>query len=116
MDKWPQLSVQNKIDRMPKNASCKRWDTLVFFLRLDLIAGCSSANTLRIQRLEFGREQLTKGPNVIRYACRHRWCALPPAGLIAPWRVRSCSGNGFLPQTHVNGLAYPPRAWKRTTR
>src|SRR5262245_8113558 len=43
--------------------------------------GCSSANTLRIQRLEFGREQLTKGPNVIRYACRHRWRALPPAGL-----------------------------------
>ena len=28
MDKWPQLSVQNKTDRMPKNASCKRWDTL----------------------------------------------------------------------------------------
>ena len=27
MDKWPQLSVQHKTDRMPKNASCKRWDT-----------------------------------------------------------------------------------------
>src|SRR5262245_3594741 len=31
--------------------------------------GCSSANTLRIQRLEFGREKLTKGPDVIRQAC-----------------------------------------------
>ena len=40
---------------------------------------CSSANTLRIQRLKFGREKLTKGPDVIRHACRQRWCALPPA-------------------------------------
>src|SRR5262245_52360675 len=28
MDKWSQLSVQNKTERMPKNASCKRWDAL----------------------------------------------------------------------------------------
>ena len=26
-DKWPQLSGQSKTDLMPKNASCKRWDT-----------------------------------------------------------------------------------------
>ena len=32
MDKWPQLSVQNKIDLMPNNASCKRWDTLIFWV------------------------------------------------------------------------------------
>src|SRR5438874_8812725 len=46
--------------------------------------GCSSANTLRIQRLEFGREQLTKGPDVIRHACRHRRCLLPPSGTNRP--------------------------------
>src|SRR5204863_6776018 len=45
---------------------------------------CSSANTLRIQRLEFGREQLTKGPDVIRHACRHRRCLLPPSGTNRP--------------------------------
>ena len=28
-DKRPQLSVKNKTDLMPNNASCKRWDTLV---------------------------------------------------------------------------------------
>ena len=27
MDKRPQLSVNNKTDLMPNNASCKRWDT-----------------------------------------------------------------------------------------
>src|SRR6266576_3416502 len=40
----------------------------------------SSANTLRIQRLECGGEQLTKGPHVIRHACRQRRRALPPSG------------------------------------
>jgi hypothetical protein len=29
MDKWPQRLAKNKSDLMPKNASCKRWDTLV---------------------------------------------------------------------------------------
>src|SRR5712691_3879299 len=43
-------------------------------------ARCSSANTLRIQRLKFSREQLTKGPDMIRYTCRQRWRTLPPAG------------------------------------
>ena len=28
MDKWPQRLAKNKSDLMPKNASCKRWDTL----------------------------------------------------------------------------------------
>src|SRR6266702_1467613 len=28
-DKRPQLSVKNKTDLMPNNASCKRWDTLL---------------------------------------------------------------------------------------
>src|SRR5881397_4249085 len=41
---------------------------------------CSSANTLRIQRLEFDREKLPKGPDVIRHACRQRWRAIPPSG------------------------------------
>jgi hypothetical protein len=27
MDKRPQRSAKNKIDLMPKNALCKRWDT-----------------------------------------------------------------------------------------
>ena len=27
MDKRPQLLAKNKIDLMPNNASCKRWDT-----------------------------------------------------------------------------------------
>src|SRR5882724_3364390 len=45
----------------------------------DRLSRCSSANTLRIQRLKFGREKLTKGPDVIRHACRQRWCALQPA-------------------------------------
>ena len=29
MDKRPQRLAKNKTDLMPKNASCKRWDTLV---------------------------------------------------------------------------------------
>src|SRR5437773_2595952 len=41
--------------------------------------GCSSANTLRIQRFKCGREQLPKGPDVIRHAGGHRWRALPPS-------------------------------------
>src|SRR5262249_25095291 len=63
-------------------------------------ARCSSANTLRIQRLEFGCEQLTKGPNVIRHACRHRCCALPPPGLN---RAVACTlvQRQRLPQAHV---------------
>ncbi len=36
--------------------------------------------TLRIQRLKFGCEQLTKGPDMIRYPCRQCWRALSPAG------------------------------------
>ena len=40
---------------------------------------CSSANTLRIQWLEFGREKLTKGPHMFSQARRHRRCALPPS-------------------------------------
>jgi hypothetical protein len=28
IDKWPQRLAKNKTDLMPKNASCKRWDTL----------------------------------------------------------------------------------------
>jgi len=31
MDKWPQRLAKNKSDLMPKNASCKRWDTLTDF-------------------------------------------------------------------------------------
>src|SRR5262249_15104872 len=30
MDEWYQLSVPDKTERMPKNASCKRWDALCF--------------------------------------------------------------------------------------
>jgi hypothetical protein len=30
MDKRPQRFAKNKTDLMPKNASCKRWDTLIF--------------------------------------------------------------------------------------
>src|SRR5215510_1322383 len=61
---------------------------------------CSSANTLRIQRLEFGCEQLTKGPNVISQTCCHRWCALSPAGLN---RAAACTLVRWqrLPQAHV---------------
>jgi hypothetical protein len=29
-DKRPPLSVKNKTDLMPNNASCKRWDTPLF--------------------------------------------------------------------------------------
>ena len=46
---------------------------------LQLTTWCSLAITLRFQRLEFGREKLTKGPDVIRHACCHRRRALPPA-------------------------------------
>src|SRR5262245_22602113 len=65
-----------------------------------LAEGCSSANTLRIQRLEFGCEQLTKGPNVISQTCCHRWCALSPAGLN---RAAACTLVRWqrLPQAHV---------------
>src|SRR5213083_2036854 len=49
-----------------------------------LVFRCSLANTLRFQRLEFGREKLTKGPDMIRQACRHRWRALPPSGTNRP--------------------------------
>ena len=31
IDKRPQFSAKNKTDLMPKNASCKRWDTLLTF-------------------------------------------------------------------------------------
>src|SRR5215831_18113761 len=50
---------------------------------------CSSAKTLRIQRLDFGCEQLTKGPNVLRQPCCQRWWALAPAGLhrAAAWTL-----------------------------
>ena len=40
---------------------------------------CSLANTLRFQRLEFGRKKITQGPNVIRPACCHRQRSLPPS-------------------------------------
>src|SRR5215471_18159026 len=61
---------------------------------------CSSANTLRISRLEFGREQLTKGPDVIRQACRQRRCVLPPSGTN---RAVVCTlvQRQRLPQAHV---------------
>jgi len=65
-----------------------------------LFTRCSSANTLRIQRLKFGREKLTKGPDVIRQSCRHCWSALlpsranRPAACALPQRQR-------LPQAHV---------------
>ena len=39
MDKWSQLSVQNKTERMPKNASGKRWDTLLLSDALCLVLG-----------------------------------------------------------------------------
>src|SRR2546428_5028118 len=61
---------------------------------------CSSANTLRIQRLEFGREQLTKGPDVIRQACRHRWRALPPSGTHRAVALALVQRH-LLPQAHV---------------
>jgi hypothetical protein len=32
MDKWPQRLAKNKTDLMPKNASCKRWDTVEIFV------------------------------------------------------------------------------------
>ena len=35
---------------------------------------------LSIQQLTFGRKQFTKGPDVIRQACRHCWRALPLSG------------------------------------
>lgn len=61
---------------------------------------CSSANTLRIQRLEFGREKLTKGPDVIRHTCCHCWRALSPSGT---QRAVTCARVQWqwLPQTHV---------------
>ena len=46
--------------------------------------GCSLANTLRFQRLEFGREKLAKGPDVICQAGGHRWGALLPSGTHRP--------------------------------
>ncbi len=51
---------------------------------------CSSANTLRIQRLECGRKPLTTGPDVIRQACCHRGCSLPPSG------THACAHEGGL--------------------
>src|SRR5262245_56336531 len=44
------------------------------------VSGCSLANILKFQRLEFGGQKLTKGPNVICQACCHRWRTLLPSG------------------------------------
>src|SRR2546425_6139592 len=60
----------------------------------------SSANTLRIQRLEFGREKLTKGPDVIRQACCHRGRVLSPSGTNRPM-VCALLWWQRLPQAHV---------------
>src|SRR6266478_7796289 len=62
--------------------------------------GYSSANTLRIQRLEFGREKLTKGPDVIRQACCHRGRVLSPSGTNRPM-VCALLWWQRLPQAHV---------------
>ena len=32
MDKWSQRLAKNQTDLMPKNASCKRWDTPIYHL------------------------------------------------------------------------------------
>jgi hypothetical protein len=76
--------------------------------------GCSSANTLRIERLELGCEQLTKGPDVIRQPCRHCWRALPPAETN---RAVACAlvPRQLLPQAH--GRSYPiVEAWRERSR
>lgn len=40
MDKRPQRLAKNTTDLMPKNASCKRWDTLgVSFNMIDRVMG-----------------------------------------------------------------------------
>jgi hypothetical protein len=41
--------------------------------------GYSLPNTLKFQRLKFGRQKLAKGPDMIRQACGHRWGALLPS-------------------------------------
>ena len=45
-DKRPQLSVKNKTDLRPNNASCKRWDTLLLLNQWGLGVGwaCAMAN------------------------------------------------------------------------
>ena len=48
--------------------------------------GCSSANTLTMNWLEFGRKKLSEGPNVVCQPGRHAGCALLPLGL-KPWDV-----------------------------
>src|SRR5262245_14560973 len=63
---------------------------------------CSSANTLSFQRLEFDRKKLTKGPDVIRQACCHRWRALPPA------RTNRAVACALLPRQ------WPPQAHMRS--
>ena len=39
MDKRPQRLAKNKTDLMPKNASCKRWDTPLLWEGFHMIAG-----------------------------------------------------------------------------
>src|SRR5215813_13286271 len=61
---------------------------------------CSLANILKFQRLEFGGQKLTKGPNVLRQACCHRWRTLLPSGTN---RALPCalSQRQLPPQAHM---------------
>ena len=81
--------------------------------------GCSSANTLRIQWLEFDRQQLTKGPDVIRHACRHRRCLLPPSGtnrsiacllVLRQWRLQAYVGSSHIVEGLEKTTAVAPLA------
>jgi hypothetical protein len=56
------------------------------------IRRCSLTHTLTVPRLKFRRQKLAKGPDVLRHACGHRWCARPPsrttrtvACTLGPW-------------------------------
>jgi hypothetical protein len=46
MDKRPQRSAKNKIDLMPKNALCKRWDTPLLLDWLCFPAGVYKCDNL----------------------------------------------------------------------
>src|SRR5881227_341459 len=60
----------------------------------------SLPNTLKFQRLKFGRQKLAKGPDMIRQACGHRWGALLPSRTNRP--VADTLVQGQLPsQAHM---------------
>src|SRR5882724_1435201 len=62
--------------------------------------GCSPANTLRIQGLEFGREKLPKGPHMFSQARRHRRCPLSPSQMNGSLAL-ACLHGQLRAHTHV---------------